>query len=145
MSSLGTSLIYFRRLADHLVWADALVIDGLRNDPGSDPATLEYLAHILGTEHVWLSRMQQREVELAVWPKLSLDECQALAGRNARELTTLLEGMAEEDLAREVAYRNTKGVPFTSRMDDMLLHVMLHGAYHRGQVALMRPRGGGSP
>src|ERR1044071_2315523 len=115
-----SSVAYFRRLAEHMQWADSLVIDGLRQDPGRDTAALDYLAHILATEHIWLSRMQQRESQFEVWPALTLDECEALAGRNAGELSAMLERMTDTDLARDVPYKNTKGMPFTSRMDDML-------------------------
>ena len=33
-------------------------------------------------------------------------------------------------------YRNSAGTAFDSRIDDILMHVAVHGAYHRGQVAL---------
>ena len=34
-----------------------------------------------------------------------------------------------------VAYRNSKGEPWTSTVGDILTHVVTHSAYHRGQVA----------
>ena len=30
---------------------------------------------------------------------------------------------------------NSKGQSWTSRVEDVLTHVLLHGAYHRGQIA----------
>ena len=30
---------------------------------------------------------------------------------------------------------NSKGEPWTSRVEDILLHVVMHSAYHRGQIA----------
>ncbi|HYJ78559.1 MAG TPA: DinB family protein [Longimicrobiaceae bacterium] len=47
------------------------------------------------------------------------------------------------DLDREVPYINSAGQGFQSTIGDILLHVALHGAYHRGQVAAaVRARGG---
>ena len=70
-----------RRLVEHQAWADAHVLAGLRSDPGTDSAALDYFAHVIAVEHVWMSRIQQRPAEVAIWPKLSLDECESLAKR----------------------------------------------------------------
>ncbi|HEU5359182.1 MAG TPA: DinB family protein, partial [Gemmatimonadales bacterium] len=44
-----------------------------------------------------------------------------------------------------VTYRNSAGLEFTSTVEDILLHVALHGAYHRGQVARALREGGAVP
>ena len=42
----------------------------------------------------------------------------------------------------KIEYRNSKGEAWSSRVEDVLTHVLLHSAYHRGQVALeMRSAG----
>lgn len=138
-------LEWLQRLVNHLAWADSRVLEGLRADPGSDAAAIEYFAHVLAAEHVWLTRITGATRELEVWPKLSLDECAAIGERNRRELEALIGGLRPDDLAREVSYINSAGDAFKSRVDDILLHVMLHGAYHRGQVSLMVRRSGGTP
>ena len=38
-------------------------------------------------------------------------------------------------LSRSLAYKNSKGESFTSQKQDVLLHVVMHSAYHRGQIA----------
>lgn len=134
-----------RRMFEHVVWANQHVLDGLRKDPGSDPRTLEYFAHVLAAEHVWLSRIEQRPSQHAVWPALTLDECASLADANARGYAALLAGLGPGDGDREIAYRNSAGVAFVTRLEDILVHVALHGAYHRGQVSLMVRRSGGTP
>jgi uncharacterized damage-inducible protein DinB len=136
---------HLTKLFDHLEWADARVLEGLRADPGSDPRALELYAHVLGAEHVWLTRIQQRPARVAVWPTLSLDQCATLAAENAAGFRALLGGLADGDLAREVPYVNSAGQSFRSAIGDMLLQVALHGAYHRGQVALVVRAAGGTP
>jgi uncharacterized damage-inducible protein DinB len=134
-----------QRLAAHLAWADERVLSALRADPGSDAGALAYFAHILAAAHVWLARIHQRPPDFAVWPALSLDECAALAERNRRELDEVTSTLPPAALGRQISYRNSAGVAFVSRLDDILLHVALHGAYHRGQVSLMVRRSGGTP
>jgi uncharacterized damage-inducible protein DinB len=136
---------HLRRLYDHMAWADGRVLDGIGANPGADAGSLEYFAHVLAAEHLWLTRIEQRPAELAVWPRLSPAQCAELAARNAEGFTRLLDTLREADLARDVPYRNSAGAHFVSRLDDILYHVALHGAYHRGQVSLMVRRSGGTP
>ena len=136
---------HLTKLMDHLAWADTRVLDGLRSAPGSDPRALTLYAHILGAEHVWLSRIHERPARVAIWPTLSLDECAALSAENIAGLRALANALAPAELAREVAYRNSAGDAFRNTVEDILVHVALHGAYHRGQVALVVRGAGGEP
>ncbi len=52
------------------------------------------------------------------------------------ELRRLLDTLSQGDLERRVAYRNSKGEEFRTPIGEILLHVLLHGSYHRGQIAL---------
>jgi len=137
-------------LLDHLAWADARVLGGLRDSPGGDPRALELFAHVLGAEHVWLSRIRGAEPRVAVWPTLTLEACANLAAENAAGLRAVLDeaaaaGDGASGLQREVAYVNSAGRAFRSTRADILLHAALHGSYHRGQVALLVRQSGGVP
>ena len=137
---------YLRKLIDHLEWADATALEALRNSPGSESArALTLYAHVLGAEARWLARLAGRAPDVAVWPTLSLDEAAALAAGNARELNWLASTLTPGDLTREIAYQNSNGESFRNTMEDILIHVALHGSYHRGQVALVIRAGGGEP
>jgi uncharacterized damage-inducible protein DinB len=136
---------YIRKLIDHLEWADAALLEALRTAPGSDTRGLVLYNHVLGAEAVWLARLAGRRAAVAVWPTLSLDEAASLARENARELDALASSLTPADLAREIDYRNSAGQAFRSTIEDILLHVALHGSYHRGQIALVIRAGGGEP
>ena len=133
------------KLLDHLEWADGRVLDSLRGMPQPDQRALDLYAHVLGAEHVWLSRILHREPSEKIWPDLSLERAAMLAAENAAGLRALLESDAADELQRHVAYRNSAGLPFESTVEDMLLQVVLHGCYHRGQVALLVRDSGGEP
>ena len=136
---------YLRKLVAHLEWADAAALRALRESPGPDRHALLVYAHVLGAEAVWLARIVGRPQDVAVWPSLTLDEAAALARRNAEELATIVASSTPEDLAREITYRNSAGTEFRTALEDILLHVCLHGSYHRGQVALVIRGSGGEP
>ena len=110
---------HFARLVDHLEWADQRALGSLRSAPNVPAKALETYAHILGSEHVWLSRLYGTPARIAVWPNLALE--------------------------RGITYRNSAGEQYTSTLEDILTHVFLHGSYHRGQVASLVRAGGGVP
>lgn len=135
----------FAKLFAHLGWADQAVVAALRQTPTPAKEWLEVYAHVLGSEHVWLARIEQREAELAVWPTLNVEECATQAQANIRGFQALLERVDPDQLATMVHYRNSAGREFDSSIEDILLHVCLHGSYHRGQVARAMRQGGAVP
>jgi uncharacterized damage-inducible protein DinB len=137
-------LAVLQRLFAHMAWADALAIESLRRTTTA-PETLAVYAHVLGAEHVWLSRLRQARPDHVVWPTLDLDECAALAADNERGYRSYLESLDDGVLADDVPYTNSAGQAFRSRVDDILLHVAMHGSYHRGQIASQVRRAGGTP
>lgn len=136
---------HLRRLIEHLEWADAAALEALRTSSGSDARALTVYSHVLGAEAVWLARLAGRPSDVAVWPVLSLEQAASLAARNAAELDAVVSSLAPDDLGREIDYRASDGRAFRSTTEDILLHVALHGSYHRGQVALLIRGGGGEP
>lgn len=82
---------------------------------------------------------------LVIWPELSWEECETLIEENDRDWTGFLGGLREEDLDREVIYVNSKGTEFNTPVRDILTHVLIHGGYHRGQIALAMRNAGAEP
>ncbi len=136
---------HIRRLYDHLVWADARTLNALRAMHAAPLDALRLYGHLLAAEHVWLSRIEEREQEVPVWPALDLDECAALGAKNHAGFALIAETVSASELQRKVRYRNSKGDAFENTVEDILMHVALHGSYHRGQVARIVRGEGGAP
>jgi uncharacterized damage-inducible protein DinB len=77
---------------------------------------------------------------MPVWPTLTVAECRVLAGEISTAWHTYLDRLgnhfAPDSLDDKVEYRNSKGEKWSSRVEDILIHVLFHSAYHRGQIAL---------
>jgi uncharacterized damage-inducible protein DinB len=106
---------------------------------------MDLYSHILGSEHVWLSRIKGQPAKYAVWPTLTLDECETLSAENIRQYETTLAGTEPDGFARMITYRNSAGEQFTSSLEDILTHVAMHGSYHRAQVAMLMRQSGETP
>ena len=134
------------RLYDHLAWADGLLLDALEATGDPPGEAMRLLAHLFGAERVWLMRIRNEDSSVQpVWPRLSLAQCRALAGEARAGFRDILHSATGERLDAPVAYRNTKGQPFESSLRDILLHIALHGAHHRGQIAALLRREGREP
>ena len=135
---------HIRSLLDHMAWADERVLESLRQ-PGVPQRALDLYAHVLGAEHVWLARLEQRAATVAVWPVIMLDECARLARENREGLRGYVERLTSGDLRRTVHYRNSAGDEFDTAIEDILVHVAMHGSYHRGQISLLVRDAGAEP
>lgn len=135
---------YLRRLFAHLAWADARVLESIR-EAGDPPHPRELFAHILGAELVWLARIEQRAPEVKVWPDFSLYQCGIHAGKVQQGYDHLLSSLDEAALERQTHYTNSANLDFDSSVADILLHVAMHGSYHRGQIAWLVREGGAVP
>jgi uncharacterized damage-inducible protein DinB len=82
---------------------------------------------------------------VTVWPKLSVDECETLGKENISAFNGVVSRLTPEMLRTPITYRNSAGDQFTSTIEDILTHVALHGAYHRGQIAASLRAGGDTP
>ncbi len=141
MSNLGE----FRRRFAYESWANGEVLGGLRTMDPLTERSRHWLAHIVGTQELWMSRLKEDGLAVEVWPDLDLDAIEArLEGiRGAWEM--YFDGLDAADLAREVSYTNTKGECWSNAIGEILEHVLLHGAYHRGQIAAEVRAEGGEP
>jgi uncharacterized damage-inducible protein DinB len=121
-------------LRRHGAWADARLLAALEAAPTPPKGVLRELAHVRGAQATWLARIAGGEPSLAIWPELSVGEL----GRVGRELDgswhELHAGLNEADLDRAVRYANSRGERFETPLVDVLLHVALHGQYHRGKA-----------
>jgi uncharacterized damage-inducible protein DinB len=122
------------RLLRYDIWANGETLDSLRQGP--PPArSLKWMGHIVGAEYLWLARLRQEPAPLPVWPDLPVEQCAARLG----ELSGMWHDyLADADSGRapeRVTYTNSKGEEWTSVVEDILIHVTIHSAYHRGQIA----------
>lgn len=135
----------FTKLLRYMAWADERTLAALRHQPASHAEALPLFGHILAGEHVWLCRVTGQKPRLdGVWPTLSVEECAALARDNATGYQALLRERGEAGLGTVIYYKSLAGQEFETPMGDILLHVVTHGHYHRGQVSKAMARAGGS-
>jgi uncharacterized damage-inducible protein DinB len=138
-------LEHLRRQFAYDEWANHEVLAGLRASAHPPERPRQLLAHILSAERLWLERIRTQPQSLAVWPDFTLDQCEEQIVNLTRLWREFLGQISPAGLSQTVVYKNTKGEPWTSTVEDILTHALLHSAYHRGQIASQVRAGGGQP
>ena len=138
MSAESTSALeQLRRLWRHAEWADAELLSGLRTTSQPVALAVREYAHVIATEEAWLARLEGRPSRVPVWPKLDLSQAAELAVTVRDGYVAYLDRLEAAALEQPVAYVNSVGQAFTTPVNDILLHVALHGQYHRGKINLL--------
>ena len=128
-------LEYLRKMYVYDHWANQEVARALRTVSQPPARSVRLMAHVVGTEWTWRSRILPESKKMAVWPQLSVEQI-------LQEVAELKAGWAgyfgqltSARLAEPTEYTNSKGEHFSNQLGDILMHVVMHSAYHRGQIA----------
>ncbi|MGA7381009.1 MAG: DinB family protein [Terriglobales bacterium] len=84
---------------------------------------------------MWYERLQLQKPTYPVWPDFSLEHCKLEAQELPKLWKGYLQSLKDDGLARALSYKNSKGESWSSSRQDILMHVIMHSAYHRGQIA----------
>ncbi len=116
-------------------WANREVLSAVRANLDANARPLQLLAHILSAQRLWLERLKQQPQSLPVWPEFNVEECETQVTELGRLWRKYFETFPPSHLSDTISYKNSKGEPWTNSVQDILTHVLMHSAYHRGQIA----------
>jgi uncharacterized damage-inducible protein DinB len=126
----------------------ALRPDQLQCPLGSSFSSLQdTLVHLLGAEWLWLERLRGRSPgrlpATREFPSLEaiLDRWRIVE----RAMLDYLDTLNDELLASNVSYKNFSGETWRYPVWLVLLHILNHQTYHRGQVATLLRQLGAEP
>jgi uncharacterized damage-inducible protein DinB len=134
-----------RGLLAYTIWADRQLLEALRGLPSVDlerdtgtsfGSVLGTMAHILGAEQLWLSRLLG--VPLRRLPALEDFPSVALLAASFEDFWPQLEfylaSLADDQMGSAFSWTNSRGETHSAPLRQVLLHVVNHATYHRGQV-----------
>jgi uncharacterized damage-inducible protein DinB len=136
---------YMRQQFAYDAWANQEVLATIRASGGENTRSLQLMSHILAAERVWLERLKQVPQSVPVWPEPNLAQCEAEAAELKKLWFDYLDLITAGDISQAISYKNSKGEAWTSAIGDVLSHVVMHSAYHRGQIASHMRASGQTP
>jgi uncharacterized damage-inducible protein DinB len=129
------TLRYIQRLFSYDDWANREILTALQKLEVPPPRSVRFLAHIVAAERLWLERLRLQKQTYPVWPDFNLEQCKLEVVELPKLWKAYLATLKDDGLSRSLTYKNSKGESWTSQKHDILMHVILHSAYHRGQIA----------
>jgi uncharacterized damage-inducible protein DinB len=136
---------YLRRQFAYDEWANREVLNAIRAAGDANSRSLQLMSHILAAELVWLERLKGQPQSVPVWPQPDLAQCEAQAAKLGGHWLEFLDLITAGDVSQSISYRNSKGEEWTNTIVDVLTHVVMHSAYHRGQIATHMRASGQTP
>lgn len=140
----------YSQLVGYKRWADRGLYDvaarNLHQLNTEDTAILiRILDHIHVVDIMFQHHLQGLRHGFHAARSVEMPDFQALA-RGTREVdywyASYVEGLAENDFDQHVDFVFTSGTPARMRRSEIILHVCLHGTYHRGNAGILLQKNG---
>lgn len=133
-----------QQMHDYHVWANRKWLEHVNKTadifrqpmPGVFPTIARTFGHIFDVDTVWFNRIVGNSLPAIGTTEFASTEeaIQALGALHEKVAGQLAE---RDDMLAIVRYANTAGQAFENRLMDVLVHMVNHGTYHRGNVADM--------
>jgi len=134
------------RYSEYNLWANQRICNFIKSNLNEEQSNREIassfssvkttLLHIWDAEVIWLTRL--RGNSLTTWPGKSfngtMDDLSNGLLAHSGEFSNFISAQENSFFLRELHYSRVSGEKFTSRISDVLLHIMNHNTYHRGQI-----------
>jgi|SRR6185295_4885490 len=147
------NLAYLQTLLDYHYWARDIILDAVNDVPretftapvnSSFGSLRDTVAHIYAADWIWFQRWTgQAPKGLIAYDQFPDATSIRTAWKDLESSTRqLVDNLGEVGVNKAYSYSLLSGAPDTAPFWEMLVHVVNHGTYHRGQVTtLMRQLG----
>lgn len=143
----------FRRLFRYEQDANAKVLASLATVPPANRASAEFsramtiFGHIIEARSIWLARLHgPAPAPASMFPAgLTLEDAARRSNAADGAWREWCDHLSDAKLRQAIDYVNSEQRRFRVKVEDVLGHVLMHSAYHRGQIAMLVRQSGGEP
>lgn len=141
--------------ANHLVtltkynhWANEIICDFINNAGekiadaeliSSFPTIRKTLFHMWDAQVIWMKRLRGESSN--TWPSHnftgSLYEATTLIMQNSADFISFAQSIEEGKNTADVEFKSLDGTSYHNTVEEIIMHVMNHSTYHRGQLITM--------
>jgi uncharacterized damage-inducible protein DinB len=125
---------YILQLFAYETWANERIVEALEQMQYPDDRALELFSHLLAARFTWLQRITGQHGYVPLWEKRDLLDCVQLLMQTNNSWEAFLNQCTDQDFTRSIQYQNTQHQPFESTIQEIVVHLINHSTYHRGQI-----------
>ncbi len=135
----------FRKNFEFDYWATDNFMKALVEMAQPPEKAVKILGHILFASDIWLARLMKEDLSRFAdpYPPYSLAECRQKLDQLHEKWKNYLANFKPENLGEKIVFANTQGKRYEHVVQNVLVHVVNHSSYHRGQLATLVQQGEG--
>jgi uncharacterized damage-inducible protein DinB len=135
---------YFLKLYQYNAWANRKVIDCMKRQQVDHDRSLLLMSHLLSALFIWLNRIKGLPTSpFPLWEQYKLSELETMVEDSSRNWLEFIE--STDNFNRQLSYNNYVGDPYINNVEQIMIHLVNHSTYHRGQIAVHLRENGYEP
>lgn len=135
---------HLRHLFAYNDWANRRIVAAL--ETSKSERARKILAHLLITEQEYLERLRGKDsTGFDFWQDLTVEDCGKQARENLLSFERVLNSRDDGNLDQTVEYKTSEGIAYQNSLRELLTHVLVHSATHRGNIILTLRDAGFAP
>lgn len=135
---------YFQKLYRYNEWSNRRVLGAIERQNVTTEKILSIFSHQLVANFLWLHRIKGLPApDLKLWQTYDLPKLRELVDEGSKQWIEFVD--STDNFNRILKYKNYVGDYYETNVEHIMMHLVNHGSYHRGQVALLLRQNGFEP
>jgi uncharacterized damage-inducible protein DinB len=139
---------HLKTLSDYNLWANDKICSYIleagqtladKETESSFPTIRKTLYHLWDAQAIWLKRLNGESSNS--WPSHNftgnLEEAIKLINENSQAFVDYTAALKDKEHLVQIEFKATDGTPYYNTVEEILMHVMNHSTFHRGQLITM--------
>jgi uncharacterized damage-inducible protein DinB len=117
------------------LWSNTMILKSLQqlSEPVARASLL--FSHLINSHCMWICRLKTEPLTVQLFEERSLADNEKLLQENHSRWTDYLKNITQEELDRIIFFEGAwDGSKRSMRIEDVLIHLINHSSYHRGQI-----------
>jgi uncharacterized damage-inducible protein DinB len=135
---------FFLKWYSYNAWANRRIISCLQRQEVTDEKVLSIMGHLVSANFIWLNRIKDLpKSNYELWGNYDVTSLKRMVDEADEQWMNFIRD--NENFDRVLKYRNYVGDYFENNVQQIMIHLVNHGSYHRGQVAMLLRQKGFEP
>jgi len=135
---------FFLKWYQYNAWANRRVIECLEQQRVTDEKILSVFSHLMAANFIWLNRIKDLpKSTYELWTTYGLADLRKMVEEADEQWMSFIN--ENESFDRVMKYHNYVGNYYENNVQQIMIHLVNHGTYHRGQVAMLLRQKGFEP
>ena len=135
---------YFLKLYQYNAWSNQRVLNSIQRQNVNDEKILSVMGHVVAAQFLWLHRIKALPPpDVKLWGTYTLPQLITLSEEAGKQWLAFVQ--SNDNFNRELTYTNYVGDPYVNNVETIMIHLVNHSSYHRGQIAMLLRQKGFEP